>query len=107
MAIRDRVTNILLYVLAGSVLADVFIANVADLDHFVLSTFIIAALVYRARLDETQPLVLVALGLAMAMYGIGVNHGIKKWDSGGHFVLVMLSAFAYVWWEKIHGFFRL
>ena len=105
MKMRERTTNVVLAVLAASVLVDLFVARVSDGQHLIFPLGLFGALVLQALSDDPKPIVLTAVGVALTGVAVAGNHQAIDRDSFLWFVVTLILAFLYGLWEKIVKWF--
>jgi hypothetical protein len=96
-----KLGNIALAVFAACLLADILIAKPGDEGDFLISIGVFGALLSRAFLDDPQSILICVLGLALMIGAVFRNHGIIDRDSGFYYILGLLIAGLYAFWEKI------
>jgi hypothetical protein len=104
---RNKPGNIVLAILAVCMLADILIVRPTDEGDFLISIGVFGAPVSRAFLDDSQPIVICILGLALTMEAVLRNHGIIDRNSDAIYVLFLFVALLYALWEKIRYWFSL
>src|SRR5438445_13276940 len=104
---RNKPGNIALLIFATCALADILIIHPHDEGDFLISIGTFGALVSRAFLEEPQSIMISFLGLALTIHVLFRNHGIIDRDSDFWYILFLLVAVTYAFWEKIVNWFSI
>jgi hypothetical protein len=105
--LRNKPGNLALLLLAACVLGDILVARPHDEGDFLISVGTLGALASRAFLEEAQSIIVTLLGLALTIHVVCRNHGIIDRDSDGWYVLFLLVALTYAFWEKVTKWFSI
>lgn len=104
---RYKPGNLILLVLAVFLLADILVVRPSNEGNFLISIGVFGALLSRAFLKDSQPIVVCLLGVALTFYAVFINGGVVDLDSGGWYALFFIVALTYAVWEKLLKWFSM
>lgn len=104
---RNKPGNLLLLGLAIFLLLDILVVRPNDEGDFLISIGVLGALLSRAFLRDSQPIMICLLGVALTVYPVFRNGGAVERSSDGWYVLWLLIAVTYAMWEKILSWFSM
>lgn len=104
---RYKPGNLILFILAAFLLADILVVRPNIEGDFLISIGTLGALLSRAFLEDPQPIVICLLGFALTFYSVFRNGGAVDRNSDDWYVLFLIFAVAYAMWEKILKWFSI